>query len=85
MLFEKLVSAIGLSSVNLLPRQEPAVIATSLFLRRAHHSCAQLPGYFGYVTAKKFAAAVVNKWLYIDGGQFSFLNNGTPQYEYGKL
>ena len=31
-----------------------------------------------------YIAEVVGEWLYIDGGQFSFLNNGTPQYEYGK-
>ena len=31
------------------------------------------------------ASTIVNKYLYIDGGQFSFTNNGTPSYQYGML
>lgn len=27
-------------------------------------------------------ATVVDNWIYIDGGEFSFLNNGTPNYVY---
>ncbi len=46
-------------------RQQPAVIASSSFLRRAYH-----------------ASTVVGHWVYIDGGQFSFMNNGTPNYMY---
>jgi len=29
-----------------------------------------------------FAATVVHNFIYVDGGEFSFLNNGTPNYEY---
>ena len=28
------------------------------------------------------ASTVVGQWVYIDGGQFCFLNNGTPNYWY---
>ena len=54
-----------LGEPRLQARQQPAVIATSEFLRRANH-----------------ASTVVGQWVYIDGGQFSFLNNGTPNYQY---
>ena len=35
--------------------------------------------------AEKFRGAVVaGDWLYIDGGTFSFMSEGTPKYQYGK-
>ena len=30
----------------------------------------------------EYTATVVDNFVYIDGGDFSFLNNGTPNYEY---
>lgn len=30
-----------------------------------------------------FVAVVAGDWLYIDGGEFSFMSNGTPQFQYG--
>ena len=33
----------------------------------------------------KYLATVAGSFLYIDGGDFSFINNGTAQNEYGKV
>lgn len=43
----------------------------------------------GVIAASNFlrrgyqASVVVGSWVYIDGGEFSFMSNGTPQFQYG--
>ena len=37
----------------------------------------------GRKTHSYFVAVVVGNWVYIDGGEFSFISNGTAQFQYG--
>lgn len=30
-----------------------------------------------------FIAVVAGNWVYIDGGEFSFMSDGTSQFQYG--
>lgn len=72
-----------LPETNLQPRQIPAVIDSSKFLRRAAHACEfTRPHLFQTEAQILYVAVVAGNKLYIDGGQFSFLSNGNPNYFY---
>ncbi len=67
-------------------RQAPAVIATPDFLRRAYHACAfDRPFPRSVFELILHLAVVAGDRVYIDGGEFSFMNNGAPNYQYCTL
>ena len=37
----------------------------------------------GCNTDDHYVAVVAGNWVYIDGGEFSFMSNGEPQFQYG--
>ena len=39
----------------------------------------------GHSADKYCVAVVAGDWVYIDGGEFSFMDSGTPQFQYGAL
>lgn len=75
----------GPTTRSLASRQAPGVVAASDFLRRAGHAC-RLTTLLNLLASKfrtDFSIAVVaGNWVYIDGGEFSFMSDGNPNYQY---
>lgn len=71
-------------SPSLEVRQIPGVIAASEFLRRGFHACESeaLRGSGMTLELMLSIAAVAGNWVYIDGGDFSWTNNGVTNYDY---
>ncbi len=78
---------LGRSADSLVARQSPGTIASSDFYRRAYHACRfsyQRPIHLVHFLTE-IVAAVVDNWLYIDGGEFSYMSNGNVTYQYCML
>ena len=80
-------SAKSLRGEHLEPRQAPAVVATSSFLRRGYQTCkCTITHRAADESNTSFVAAVAGDWVYIDGGQFSYLDDsGASVYKYCEL
>ena len=80
-------SANSMRGEHLEPRQAPAVVATSSFLRRGYQTCKCTRTHRATDESNtSFVAAVAGDWVYIDGGQFSYLDDsGASVYKYCEL
>ena len=79
-------SAKSVRGEHLEPRQAPAVVAISSFLRRGYQTCKCTHTHRATDESNtSFVAAVAGDWVYIDGGQFSYLDDsGASVYKYGE-
>ena len=67
---------------NLGTRQAPGVVAVSSFLRRGFQACECTHSALCTENNKAMIATVAGGWVYIDGGEFSYLDDhGQSVYE----
>ena len=67
-------------------RQAPGVVAASSFLRRGYQACEFTQSERQTKNNKSSIATVAGDWVYIDGGEFSFLDDhGQTVYQLCKL